>query len=130
MTTAPPKATKTAGRRLWKSIMDDYDLSGAELEILRQAVRVADVLDDLAAIVAAEGVIENGTGRAHPAVVEQRQESIALARLLASLRLPDSAESARTQHRGPRGVYELRGASCKDFFAPDHALGQIFSRPV
>ena len=99
MTTAPPKATKTAGRRLWKSIMDDYDLSGAELEILRQAVRVADVLDDLAAIVAAEGVIENGTGRARPAVVEQRQESIALARLLASLRLPDSAESARTQTR-------------------------------
>jgi hypothetical protein len=60
---SPPKGTKSAGRRLWRSVTDEYDLSGAELEILGQAVRVADVLDDLAAIVAAEGVVENGTGR-------------------------------------------------------------------
>ncbi len=60
----PPKGMKSAGRRLWKSITDDYDLSGAELEILRQAVRVADALDDLAAVVAAEGVIEPCVGRA------------------------------------------------------------------
>ncbi len=109
---SPPKGSKTAGRRLWKSVTDDYDLSGAELEILRSAVRVADALDDLAAIVVLEGVIEPGVvGRAHPALVEHRQQSIALARLLSALRLPDSAESARLQHRGTRGVYSLPGAS-------------------
>jgi hypothetical protein len=111
MTTGPPKGTKAAGRRLWKSITDDYDLSGAELEILRSAVRVADALDDLAAIVASEGVIEPGVGRAHPALVEHRQQSIALARLIAALRLPDADAGSRLQHRPIRGVHSLAGAS-------------------
>jgi hypothetical protein len=105
---SPPKGTRAAGRRLWRAIVVDYDLSGAELEILRQAARVADVLEDLAALVAAEGVLEEGTGRPHPAVVELRQQSITLARLIAALRLPTDG-SSRGQHRGVRGVYGVAG---------------------
>ena len=108
---SPPKGAKSAGRRLWHAVVDDYDLAGHELVILGEAVRVADTLADLAAIVAAEGVIEPGTGRTHPAVVEHRQQSIALAPLISALRLPDADAADRTQRRSIRGVYGLRGAS-------------------
>jgi hypothetical protein len=74
--------------------------------------RTADRLDALAAVVAAEGVLEEGTGRAHPALVESRQLGIAFARLSAALRLPAGDEgdqqkgSRRPQRRsGARGVY-------------------------
>ncbi len=54
--------------------------------------------------------------RANPAAVEARQQRIALARLLAALRLPageedDRQAGARAQRRvGVRGVYGVRGA--------------------
>lgn len=77
--------------------------------------RVADRLDALARVVDAEGVIEEGTGRAHPALVESRQLGIAYARLTAALRLPAGTEgdhqagSRRPQRRiGARGVYLRR----------------------
>lgn len=55
--------------------------------------------------------------KAHPAAVEARAQKIALARLLAALRLPagaedDQASGRRPQRRsGPRGVYGIRGAA-------------------
>lgn len=57
--------------------------------------------------------------KAHPAAVEARQQRIALARLLAALRLPagadgDEAQGRRPQRRvGARGVYGIRGAACE-----------------
>jgi hypothetical protein len=104
----PPTGMKPAGRRLWRAVVENYDLDGHELAILGQAAPVADLSDDLNAIVAAEGVIEPGTGGAHPAAVEIRQQAIALAWLLSALRLPDADAGARTQHRGTHGVYSLR----------------------
>ena len=104
-----PTGTKAAGRRLWRSVTEDYDLAGHELEILRRAVRVADLLDDLAAALDAGQLLDDG--RVHPAAVEYRQQSIVLTRLLAALRLPDNAAASRTQRRGTRGVYALRDTS-------------------
>ena len=53
--------------------------------------------------------------RAHPALVEARQQRIALARLLAALRLPAGEEEAgdrRPQRRmGVRGVYGVGGVA-------------------
>lgn len=55
-----------------------------------------------------------GQDQTHPLVVEARQSSIALARLVAALRLPDDAvdgeEAKRPQRRGIRGVYSGAGA--------------------
>ena len=50
--------------------------------------------------------------RVHPALVELRQQRIALARLLAALRVPTGEDTGRAQHRtGVRGVYGIRGVS-------------------
>jgi hypothetical protein len=116
-----PKGTRTAGRRLWASILGEYELEEHELALLREMTRIVDRLDLLAAEVAADGVVVRGPGlteRAHPALVEARQQQIALARLAAALRLPagdqDSDAKAgmrRPQRRaGARGVYGIRGA--------------------
>lgn len=112
----PPAGTKAAGRRLWSSIVDDYDLDEHELVLLREAVRTVDLLADLDVLVKRDGpIVDTPQGpRAHPAAVEARQQRIALARLLAALRLPsgeegDTQPSARPQRRGgARGVYGIR----------------------
>lgn len=114
-----PEGVKAAGRRLWSSVTDDYELDEHELSLLREAVRTVDLLADLDAAVRKDGaLVESPQGiKAHPAAVEARQQRIALARLLAALRLPageedDRQASARPQRRvGARGVYGLRGVS-------------------
>lgn len=103
-----PRGLSRDGRSLWGSITDVYDLERHELAVLEQAARVADRVAALDAIVDTEGVIEPQTGRAHPALVESRQQRLALARLLSALRLPDRAD-VRPQRRGMRGVYNVGG---------------------
>lgn len=115
---APPEGTKAGGLQLWSTVLGDYELEEHELALLREAVRTVDLLDELDGIVKTEGaVIDSPQGRkAHPAAVEARQQRIALARVLAALRLPtgdedNQAQSARPQRRvGARGVYGIRGA--------------------
>jgi hypothetical protein len=115
------KASKTpaglgaAGRKLWLSVTDVYDLEVYEEALLLQAARCADYLDRLAAEAAAGTVtVENMKGDriVSPAIVESRQQGIALSRLLASLRLPSGEEEGnqRPQRRGgSRGTYGVRG---------------------
>ncbi len=106
-----PVGTGLAGRRLWGAVVQEYELEEHELLLLREAARTADLLDELEKRIKAEGaVIESPQGeKAHPAVVEARQQRIALARLLAALRLPAGEEEAgdrRPQRRtGVRGTY-------------------------
>ena len=116
-TPAPPKGVRTAGRRLWRAVLADYELDEHELTLLRQVVRVADLCDDLQAVVDDEGpVLRTGeTVRAHPALVELRQQRIVLARLVVALRVPlgDEADRQqappRLQRRALRGVYAATG---------------------
>lgn len=113
----PPRGTKAAGRRLWVSIVGEYDLEEHELVLLAQAVRITDLLTELDAAVRRDGPLVDGPQgmRAHPAAVESRQQSIALARLMGALRVPmgeesDVQASARPQRRvGARGVYNIGG---------------------
>jgi hypothetical protein len=95
------------------SVTSAYELEEHEIALLVEACRTRDVLDRLAETVAREG--ELLAGKAHPGLVEARQQRIALARLLAALRLPAGAEgdhqsgARRPQRRaGARGVYKLR----------------------
>jgi hypothetical protein len=97
-------------------VLEAFELDEHELALLRQAARTADLCDALQAIVDVEGPIVDG--RAHPAVVELRQQRIVLARLIVALRVPlgdqeDAATSAagRLQRRGLRGVYGIRGTA-------------------
>jgi hypothetical protein len=107
-----PAGAGDAGRRLWRAVLDEYELAEHELALLRQAVRVADTCEALQAVVSAEGELSTsrlGEVRAHPALVELRAQRILLARLVVALRVPlgdqEEAVAPRTQRRGLRGVY-------------------------
>ena len=110
---SPPKGLNAAGRRLWRAVVTDYDLAQHELAILGEAARVADLCEELQAVVTAEGLLADG--KVHPAVVEARQQRILLARLIVALRVPmgdvEDDEPGRLQYRGARGVYALRTGS-------------------
>jgi hypothetical protein len=108
-----PRGTRVNGAKLWRDVLGRYELEQHELALLREMVRTVDLLDQLAAIVAREGLMVEGAwgSKPHPAVTEARQARIALARLTAALRLPagdanDQAAGRRPQRRvGVRGVY-------------------------
>ncbi|MCX2712048.1 terminase [Mycolicibacterium sp. J2] len=108
-----PEGTGDSGSRLWRDILGKYELEEHELALLREAVRTVDQLDKLHDITEAEGLTVDGPhgSKAHPALTEARQLRIALARVLAALRLPagdedDQAKVRRPQRRaGVRGVY-------------------------
>jgi hypothetical protein len=110
---AVPKGTGPNGRRLWNAVMDAYILEEHELALLRESVRTIDLLDKLDQVVRKDGlVVGKGAARVHPALVEARQLKIALARLLAAMRLPSGLTAgARSPQRrvGARGVYGIRG---------------------
>jgi hypothetical protein len=105
-----PNGTQAAGRRLWRSVLDTFELDEHELTLLRQAVAVADHCEALQDEVDRTGLLVGG--RTNPALVELRQQRILLARLIVALRVPlgDAGEGGRTQRRGLRGVYGIRGA--------------------
>jgi hypothetical protein len=115
-----PEGLRAPGKRLWASIVDVFDLDEHELAMLVEACRTVDVLDLLDARVRSEGPTVTGPQgvKANPALVEARQQRIALARLLAVLRLPageedvDEKSGARRPQRrvGARGAYGIRGA--------------------
>lgn len=107
-----PRGLRSSGRALWVSVLNDYELDEHEEVMLRECCRTADSIDALQAVVDSEGVLsESSQGvRAHPALVELRQQRVAFARLLTALRIPQADGDGRTQMRGtPRGVYSIRG---------------------
>jgi hypothetical protein len=114
---APPKGTGPSGRALWRDVLAKFDLEEHELALLREAVRSVDQLDNLHDIVQRDGVIvdgPNGTPKMHPAAVEARQLRIALARVIAALRLPADDDNTlyRPQRRvGVRGIYSVKKGS-------------------
>jgi hypothetical protein len=115
----PPPGCGTVGRKLWRSILTDYEFDQHEMVLLERACRVADVCAALQAVVDSDGPMTTnrfGDAVAHPALVELRQQSIVFARLVAALRVPatdDDAQQTRPQQRrtGARGVYGIAGAS-------------------
>ncbi len=108
---AAPKGTRPNGRRLWVDVLSNFDLDEHETALLREAVRTVDALDALDDVVRRDGVMTTtdlGAPRVHPALVEARQLKLALARLLAALRMPagDDEPGSLPQRRGaPRGTY-------------------------
>lgn len=96
---------------MWRAVLNSWALEEHELVLLRQAVAVVDVCDELEGIVRREGPLLGD--RAHPALVESRQQRQLLARLIVALRVPlgEVEEATRTQFRGLRGVYQPRGVA-------------------
>lgn len=98
-----PPGLKSGGRRLWRSVLADFELGEHEEAVLLEACRTVDALQALEDLVAAEGVtnVSPQGVRAHPALVEARQQRLALAKLIASLRIPldDHQETGRLPQR-------------------------------
>lgn len=116
--TPSPAGLNASGAELWASVTDPYDLDVHERVLLLQACRAADRLDLLAGEIGdgpAITVSTRGEQIAHPALVESRAQSLVLARMLASLRLPTGEHAdgslVRPQRRGAaRGAYTVRVA--------------------
>jgi hypothetical protein len=112
---AVPDGLDESGIRLWESVADDFDLDVHEQLLLLQACRTADLLDRLARRAeGAELTVFNAKGEqvTAPWITEHRQQSLVLARLLASLRMPSGEEDGRPQRRGAaRGSYGVRAVS-------------------
>ena len=113
---AAPRGAGAAGRRLWRAVLGEFELAEHEMVLLRQAVRVADLCEQLQQRVDDAGPLLGD--RAHPALVELRQQRILLARLIVALRVPlgeddeqDSRSARRSQRRGLRGVYGIPGGA-------------------
>lgn len=96
-TTKPPDDLADAGRAFWDTTMSAFDLADHELTLLAEACRTMDNLADLGAVVRSEGVVHDSPQgrRAHPALVEMRQQRIVLIRLLRALGLPDDEPEER-----------------------------------
>ena len=102
-----PEGTKAAGRRLWRNVTAAYDLEPHELELLRQAVNVLDVCEQLQATATAQGLLTDD--KVHPATVELRLQRVLLVKLLADLRFPEGEDGPRPPRRsGSRGAYGRR----------------------
>jgi len=115
----PPDGAGPSGQALWADVLAKYVLEEHEQALLREAVRSVDQLDTLHAIIDRDGPIidgPNGAPRNHPAAVEARQLRIALARIIAALRLPadddgDTALSRPQRRSGVRGPYAMKASS-------------------
>lgn len=109
---APPPGSGAVGKRLWRAVNQDYDLSGADLEILEHAVTIADDIDALAPMLKLGPFMKDpntGMPRVNPALVQKRQLVIVMTRLLAAIRVVGDAaedEHDRPQRRvGFKGTY-------------------------
>jgi len=96
-----PKELNESGRRLWSHVSREFELEEHELQVFLQACRIADTLDRLQQeMVGVNLVMKSPQGaKIHPALVESRQQSLALAKVMASLRIPFGDEDAQPQKR-------------------------------
>ena len=113
----PPQGAGPSGRRIWRAILGDFELDEHERALVTALVRQVDRLDQLEALIEAEGLTVTGhrTMKMHPAVVEARQSAIAVARISAALRLPAGEQE---DGQGAAGGTQRAGrAGCTRFTA-------------
>lgn len=105
-----PAGLGARGRKFWRSTLADFELSGAEQEILAEACRTLDDLDRLAGLVAEHGSMvigSQGQPVLNPALTEARGQRLALHRLVAALQLPDADDEpipTAVQMRGKKAA--------------------------
>lgn len=106
-----PNGLGPGGRRLWHDVLAEFDLTGAELELLRQACRTVDELDGLESALAESDMTVIGS-RGQPVsnalLSEIRDHRAMLTRLVAAMDLPEepatpaSAASTRASDAATR----------------------------
>src|SRR5438045_3739142 len=92
-----PSDLGEVGRVLWASITREHtSLTAAQLALLEAACRQRDRADSLAEAAESGDV---------SALRHEREASLAMARLMAALRLPDPTTGRKPQRRSMRGVH-------------------------
>jgi hypothetical protein len=92
-----PRGLDADGRRFWREIDAGFELTAAELEILRQAALTVDELARLEAALAANEVTtlgSRGQTVANPLLSQIRAHRTTLGRLITALKLPGEETSA------------------------------------
>ena len=89
----PPDSLGRAGKALWRSIVKDFELHGAELRLLFDACSEADLIADMEKEWQRLGKPMTSRGSrnqdvSHPIVSELRQHRAVLSGLIRSLKLP------------------------------------------
>lgn len=103
--TAPPHLDRS-GKKLWREIARDYDLRPDEYRVLEDACREADLIEHLAEAQRQSPIMISGSmGQQvlNPLIGEVRQHRVALAGLLAKLKLPDDAGEVPAGSGGASG---------------------------
>jgi hypothetical protein len=83
---------RARGAAFWRLTTKDYELSSTERELLVEVCRMLDISDELQRFIDDVGpTIKGSMGqlRVNPAVIELRNNGLALGRLLSQLQLPD-----------------------------------------
>lgn len=101
-----PKGLGSGGRKLWRVMTTAHDLDDGQMQLLEQLCRMRDRCDLLAPL-AADGDMA--------AIRQERDSSMALARLLVALRLPDEATGKRPhQPKRMHGVQQPMSGSARN----------------
>ena len=99
-----------AGKRLWKSVVDVFDLDDEphKVQVLAQACRVADIIAELDEHAAeAPLTVKGSQGQPviQPTLSEARFQRALLAQLLGRLGLPDNdADEQEVEHKARRSA--------------------------
>lgn len=87
-----PTGLDGRGLRLWERLLNRFEFSVVEVELLVEVCRTAGAVEELEKQLRADGVVVEGARggqRVHPALTELRHQRVAFGKLLAQLDLPD-----------------------------------------
>jgi hypothetical protein len=99
-----PANLSAAGRKLWRAMVNEFELEDHELALLEAACRQADDLAALEQLIRDDGMkVQGSTGqeRLHPAIAEARLARQSLDRLMARFKLPGAEDPATGQPGRP-----------------------------
>ncbi|MGM1017334.1 MAG: hypothetical protein ACQEW8_07345 [Actinomycetota bacterium] len=111
---APPDGLGERGTALWSALTRDIEFAPQEAEVLVEACRTLDRIDDLTDVLDRDGTMISGSmGQRilHPAVAEVRQLQAAFVRLSGALNLPEdkAADEAFRTKRAKAGAAARHG---------------------
>lgn len=105
-TPTAPAGLGTRGRRYWRQILGQFELSDSEMQLLTEVCRCLDRLDLLDEAIRELGATVTGSqGQTvvNPAMTEARGQQALLHRLVAALALPDEDGTAVPSGHSIRG---------------------------
>jgi hypothetical protein len=101
-----PEELSSSSRTLWDAIMAEYELSAAEVEVLRQALLALDRAEQARVVVDREGVTcldRFGSPKQHPAVDVEARNRLIYAKLVAQLGVRATRQTTRRRVGAPGG---------------------------